>query len=104
MIDVLIMKLDIELAMSYLHSPRVILVEQYGVLRGLLTVKDVMRFLHELESTAGLGASASITSAEVWDEYRGTLRTVLERTWEWASERIDRTVAWARTVLPAGSL
>jgi len=90
--------------MLHFYSPRVILVEQYGVLRGLLTVKDVMRFLHELDSTEGLGASASITSAEVWDEYRGTLRTVLERTWEWASERIDRTVTWARTVLPSRTL
>lgn len=78
--------------------------EHYGILRGLLTVKDVMRFLHELENTAGLGVNASITSAEVWDDYRGTLRTVLERTWEWTSDRMDRTVAWARTILPPGTL
>ena len=74
------------------------MVEQYGVLRGLLTVKDIMRFMHTLhESDANIGrASLTAASAETWDEYSGTLRTLLEESWEWASLWMGKTVDWVR--------
>lgn len=85
-------------------SPRVILVEQYGKLCGLLTIKDIIRFLHELEATSGHspgGINIDVTSAEIWDEYGGTLRTVLETTWEWAADRLDRFIRWGKRFLPS---
>ncbi|KAF8322212.1 hypothetical protein DL93DRAFT_2124058 [Clavulina sp. PMI_390] len=95
--------LEIVMQMFKKLGPRVILVEQFGQLRGLLTVKDVMRFLHELESTAGPTTNEFIP-LEVWDEYQGTLRNVLERSWEYASARVDALLSWARRVLPARTL
>ena len=71
-----------------LPRPRVILVEQRGVLCGLVTVKDVLRYI----ATEKPGHRPS------WDE-RGGLDGLLEEIWTWGSELKARIVSWGLRVL-----
>lgn len=61
------------------YRPRVILVEKVGSLVGLITVKDVLRFIAQREAEeASLGTSR-----------RGTgLDGLLEEAWFWVLERL----------------
>jgi chloride channel 3/4/5 len=70
-----------------LHSPRVILVEDHGVLSGLVTVKDVLRFIATLP-----------THEPSWDE-RGGLDGLLEEAWTWAANIVYRIVSWSRRII-----
>ncbi|KAG6900728.1 hypothetical protein C0993_003754 [Termitomyces sp. T159_Od127] len=79
-------ELSLEIVMQLFKrmGPRVILVENHGVLTGLVTVKDVLKFIvtkpaHELS----------------WDD-RGGLDGLLEEIWTWATENIHRAVSWMR--------
>jgi chloride channel 3/4/5 len=79
--------------LSGLGRPRVILVEQFGTLRGLLTVKDVLRFTTSLES------SHDAHDTETWDDYRGSLRDILEGTWVWTSAIIEQFSSFVRRMM-----
>jgi len=68
--------------------PRIILVEDRGLLIGLVTVKDVLRFIATEKNDHGLS----------WDE-RGGLDGVLEEAWAWARNVVYRTVFWSRRLL-----
>lgn len=74
------------------------MVEQHGILKGLLTVKDIMRFMHTLDKDNPSPAAVSLraASAETWDDYRGSLRTLLEDIWEWTSLQLDNTIHWVK--------
>ncbi|KAG8977408.1 glycerol ethanol, ferric requiring protein [Tulasnella sp. 425] len=61
-------------------GPRVILVEQHGALVGLITVKDVLRFIAAAEH-----ASSSDQNADTV----GVLQGVLEEAWLWTSECLE---------------
>lgn len=65
-----------------------ILVEDHGVLVGLVTVKDVLRFI----------ATEKPDHGPSWDE-RGGLDGLLEEAWTWASETVYRMVSWSRRLL-----
>jgi len=81
-------------------GPRVILVEHCGMLRGLLTIKDVIRFKTAFALTeGGISLPLGLDNPEVWDEYRGSLRTLLERSWAWTTHEIESLIAWIRHVL-----
>lgn len=69
-------------------GPRIILVEDRGLLIGLVTVKDVLRFIATEKNDHGLS----------WDE-RGGLDGVLEEAWAWARNVVYRTVFWSRRLL-----
>ena len=60
------------MVMTYLRRPRVILVEDQGKLVGLVTVKDVLRFI----------ATEKPQHGPSWDE-RGGLNNLLEEVWNW---------------------
>lgn len=69
------------------YSPRVILVEDHGVLTGLVTVKDVLRFI------------ATLPSREPsWDD-RGGLDGLLEEVWRWVEDVTNRIVSWSRKLV-----
>jgi chloride channel 3/4/5 len=68
--------------------PRVILVEDHGVLVGLVTVKDVLRFI----------ATQKPDHGPSWGE-RGGLDGLLEEAWIWASDAVIRTVSWSKRLL-----
>ncbi|KAF9010637.1 Cl-channel protein [Cyathus striatus] len=68
-------------------GPRVILVEDHGALAGLVTVKDVLRFI----------ATEKPNHGPSWDE-RGGLDGLLEEAWTWASDIIYRAASWCQRV------
>jgi chloride channel 3/4/5 len=70
-----------------LHSPRVILVEDHGALIGLVTVKDVLRFIATLPS-----------HEPSWDD-RGGLDGLLEELWKWVADVIYRIMSWSRKLV-----
>ncbi|KAH6914393.1 voltage-gated chloride channel [Coprinopsis sp. MPI-PUGE-AT-0042] len=69
-------------------GPRVILVEDRGMLCGLVTVKDVLRYI----ATEKPGHRPS------WDE-RGGLDGLLEELWNWGSDLRDRLLGWGYRLL-----
>ena len=70
------------------------------MLRGLLTIKDVIRFKTAFALTeGGISLPLGLDNPEVWDEYRGSLRTLLERSWAWTTHKIENLIAWIRHVL-----
>lgn len=68
-------------------SPRVILVEEHGVLAGLVTVKDVLRFI-----------ATSPAHEPSWDE-RGGLDGLLEELWTWGSDLGQRILSWTHRIV-----
>lgn len=68
------------------RRPRVILVEDHGILVGLVTVKDVLKFT-AIEKPDG---DAS------WDELRGGLEGLLEEVYTWTMMVVERLVSWYR--------
>ncbi|TFK66499.1 hypothetical protein BDN72DRAFT_145044 [Pluteus cervinus] len=83
-------KLPLEIVMQLFKrmGPRVILVEDHGKLIGLVTVKDVLRFI----ATEGVNHEPS------WDE-RGGLDSLLEEVWRWATDLKQRLVTWSRKLV-----
>ncbi|KAF8160682.1 Cl-channel protein [Crassisporium funariophilum] len=81
--------LPLEIVMQFFKrmGPRTILVEDHGVLSGLVTVKDVLKFI----------ATEKPDHRPSWDE-RGGLDGLLEEVWVWASNILSRTVQWSRRV------
>ncbi|KAG8958228.1 glycerol ethanol, ferric requiring protein [Tulasnella sp. 419] len=77
-------------------GPRVILVEQYGSLVGLITVKDVLRFIASNRQTHTRSRSNSVS---VLDTTRGSLDGLLEEAWTWMTEYTDRVQEWARRLV-----
>ncbi|KJA27826.1 hypothetical protein HYPSUDRAFT_34980 [Hypholoma sublateritium FD-334 SS-4] len=69
-------------------GPRTILVEDHGVLSGLVTVKDVLKFI----------ATEKPDHRPSWDE-RGGLDGLLEEVWTWANGKLSRILHWSRRVL-----
>jgi len=82
--------LEIVMKLFKQMGPRVILVEQYGALVGLITVKDVLRFTASSEH--------SNSTASVWND-PGALNSVLEEAWNWASEVVNRFAGWGRRLI-----
>ncbi|GLB37818.1 putative chloride channel [Lyophyllum shimeji] len=82
-------ELPLEIVMQLFKrmGPRVILVENHGVLTGLVTVKDVLKFI-----------ATKPFHEPSWDE-RGGLDGLLEEVWTWATDVIHRTVSWSRSIL-----
>ncbi|RDB25505.1 hypothetical protein Hypma_007512 [Hypsizygus marmoreus] len=82
-------ELPLEIVMQLFKrmGPRVILVESHGVLAGLVTVKDVLRFI-----------ATKPKHEPSWDE-RGGLDGLLEEVWTWATDIIHRTVSWSRRIV-----
>ncbi len=71
-----------------LDSPRIILVEDHGALAGLVTVKDVLRFI----------ATEKPDRESSWDE-RGGLDGFLEELWIWTDGAVQKFMAWTSRVL-----
>jgi len=69
-------------------GPRTILVEDHGVLSGLVTVKDVLKYI----ATERPGHQLSL------DE-RGGLDGLLEELWLWTSRKFSTVVLWSRRLL-----
>jgi len=85
------MSYDINAASPHHSSgvrPRTILVEDHGVLSGLVTVKDVLKFIVTEEP----GRRPSL------DE-RGGLDGLLEELWLWTSGNLSTVVLWSRRLL-----
>lgn len=74
-------QLPLEIVMQIFKrlGPRVILVEDHGVLSGLVTVKDVLRFI----------ATEKPEYRPSWDE-RGGLDGLLEELWTWGTNVFSR--------------
>jgi chloride channel 3/4/5 len=68
----------------FVCRPRVILVEDHGVLAGLVTVKDVLRWI----------AVEKPEREPSWDE-RGGLDGMLEEVWTWAAGVVSPWMAWS---------
>jgi chloride channel 3/4/5 len=66
-------------------GPRIILVEDHGVLSGLVTVKDVLKYI----ATERPGHQLSL------DE-RGGLDGLLEEIWLWTSGSMSKVLLWSR--------
>lgn len=60
--------------------------EDHGTLVGLVTVKDVLKFI-AVEKPNGEAS---------WDELRGGLDGVLEETYTWTMVVVERVVSWCR--------
>jgi hypothetical protein len=69
-------------------SPRVILVEEFGTLMGLITVKDVLKFI----------AVERGASSPSWNDRRG-LDVLLEEAWLWIRQLLQRWVNCCRSPL-----
>jgi len=84
-------QLPLEIVMQLFRrmGPRVILVEDHGLLAGLVTVKDVLKFT-AMEKTDG---DAS------WDELRGGLDGLLEEAYTSTMEAVDTVVSWCRRLV-----
>ncbi|KAF8236060.1 Cl-channel protein [Tricholoma matsutake] len=82
-------QLPLEIVMQLFKriGPRVILVEDHGVLTGLVTVKDVLRFIATLPS-----------HEPSWDD-RGGLNGLLEEAWRWVAEIIYKIMSWSRKLV-----
>jgi len=74
--------LEIVMQMFKRMGPRVILVEDHGVLVGLVTVKDVLRF-----------TALEKPDEPSWHE-RGGLHGMLEEAWVWATNVMHNLVLW----------
>ncbi|PPQ84600.1 hypothetical protein CVT25_015803 [Psilocybe cyanescens] len=83
-------ELPLEIVMQIFKrmGPRTILVEAHGVLSGLVTVKDVLKFI----------ATEKPDQRPSWDE-RGGLDGLLEEVWTWGSDVLSRSVQWSRRVV-----
>ncbi|KAJ7049658.1 Cl-channel protein [Mycena amicta] len=83
-------QLPLEIVMQLFKrmGPRVILVEDHGVLAGLVTVKDVLRWI----------AIEQPEREPSWDE-RGGLDGMLEEVWSWASAIFLPVLSWSRKLL-----
>ncbi|KAH7889103.1 chloride channel [Phlebopus sp. FC_14] len=68
-------------------GPRVILVEEQGCLKGLVTVKDVLRF-NVTEKPEG---------EQQWSA--GELEAILEVMWSWSAGAVDSFIDWCRRVV-----
>ncbi|KAI0728276.1 Cl-channel protein [Fomitopsis betulina] len=82
-------QLPLEMAMQIFKrlGPRVILVEDQGVLVGLVTVKDVLRFTlmeHSLNHSSWTGA-----------EFEG----IIEEVWTWMSDRFFAFISYCRALV-----
>ncbi|KAF5380634.1 hypothetical protein D9615_004751 [Tricholomella constricta] len=75
-------ELPLEIVMQLFKrlGPRVVLVENHGVLTGLVTVKDVLKFI-----------ATKPSHEPSWDD-RGGLDGLLEEMWTWATDIAHRTV------------
>jgi chloride channel 3/4/5 len=71
--------------------PRVILVEYHGSLAGLITVKDVLRFIVSSEHSHP-------TNDSVWND-PGGLDGLLEEAWLWTGNVWRRTYSAARRLV-----
>ncbi|KAH0828174.1 chloride channel [Lanmaoa asiatica] len=82
-------RLPLEIVMQLFKrmGPRVILVEELGSLRGLVTVKDVLRFNLTEKSES---------DQQHWDN--GEFEAALEVTWNWAIGTVDDFVEWCRGI------
>ncbi|CAA7261789.1 unnamed protein product [Cyclocybe aegerita] len=82
-------ELPLEIVMQIFKrmGPHTILVEDHGVLSGLVTVKDVLKFI----------ATEKPDHRPSWDE-RGGLDGLLEELWTWASDNTSRILHWSRRV------
>ncbi|CCM03209.1 uncharacterized protein FIBRA_05333 [Fibroporia radiculosa] len=79
-------QLPLEIAMQMFKrlGPRVILVEDRGVLAGLVTVKDVLRFtLMEQNHTHS-----------PWSEHE--FEGIVEEVWTWTNDRVYTIASWCR--------
>ncbi|KAJ7282794.1 Cl-channel protein [Mycena rebaudengoi] len=83
-------QLPLEIVMQLFKrmGPRVILVEDHGVLVGLVTVKDVLRWI----------AVEKPEREPSWDE-RGGLDGMLEEIWTWFSQFGHTVVSWSGRLL-----
>ncbi|KAL0956839.1 hypothetical protein HGRIS_002951 [Hohenbuehelia grisea] len=83
-------QLPLEIVMQLFKrmGPRVILVEDHGVLAGLVTVKDVLRYI----------AMEKPDREPSWDD-RGGLDGMLEEVWLWARETIYTIISWSRSII-----
>ncbi|KAF8629862.1 hypothetical protein AX15_003223 [Amanita polypyramis BW_CC] len=83
-------KLPLEIVMQLFKrmGPRAILVEDQGKLVGLVTVKDVLRFI----------ATKKPHHGPSWDE-RGGLDSLLEEVWKWAMAGRQKMVSWSRSLV-----
>ncbi|KAF8647110.1 hypothetical protein AX16_006942 [Volvariella volvacea WC 439] len=83
-------RLPLEIVMQLFKrmGPRVILVESRGRLVGLVTVKDVLRFI----------ATEKLNHEPSWDE-RGGLDGILEEIWTWTTHFIQGVVSWGRRLI-----
>ena len=68
----------------YLSSPRVILVEDFGILVGLTTVKDVLH----------LEPHEQLNSPIIAWSNRGALDGALEELWTWLADMRSSVNAW----------
>ncbi|KAL4260193.1 Chloride channel protein [Pleurotus pulmonarius] len=80
--------LEIVMQMFKRMGPRIILVEDHGALAGLVTVKDVLRFI----------ATEKLDRESSWDE-RGGLDGFLEELWIWTDGAVQKFMAWTSRVL-----
>ncbi|KAM6502118.1 Cl-channel protein [Amanita muscaria] len=78
------MPLEIVMQLFKRMGPRVILVEDHGKLVGLVTVKDVLRFIATRQPHHGPS----------WDE-RGGLHNLLEEIWHWVTTKADHLMSWS---------
>ncbi|KAF9227018.1 Cl-channel protein [Gyrodon lividus] len=80
-------RLPLEIVMQLFKrmGPRVILVEEQGSLKGLVTVKDVLRF-SVTEKSEG--------DQQLWDV--GEFEAILEVMWNWAVETANTSLEWCR--------
>ncbi|PFH49767.1 hypothetical protein AMATHDRAFT_4623 [Amanita thiersii Skay4041] len=83
-------KLPLEIVMQLFKrmGPRAILVEDHGVLSGLVTIKDVLRYI----------ATKKPQHGPSWDE-RGGLDGLLEEVWTWATGTAYRMVQWGHRLV-----
>ncbi|KAF8554241.1 hypothetical protein OG21DRAFT_1462931 [Imleria badia] len=83
-------RLPLEIVMQLFKrmGPRVILVEELGSLRGLVTVKDLLRF-NLTENTE--------SDEQHWDN--GEFEAALEVTWNWAVGVVNDFVEWCRGII-----
>ncbi|KAF7357806.1 Chloride channel protein [Mycena venus] len=87
-------QLPLEIVMQLFKrmGPRVILVEDHGTLAGLVTVKDVLRWI----------AVEKPEREPSWDE-RGGLDGMLEEVWTWASQIISPVLSWSASLFNRSS-
>ncbi|KAG2148738.1 chloride channel [Suillus bovinus] len=68
-------------------GPRVILVEEHGLLKGLVTVKDVLRFNAAEQPVGDLHWNA------------GELEAILDVMWNWAVGVVETSMEWCRRLI-----